>query len=364
MAFSAGDTALGWSFAVRVIKVSPEGDIIWLVDCPNTYDWTVNSLCATPDGGALIVGSKFSQTGGLGEGFAIRVNSEGVPLWTTLLNTYFQTYPYHVELQNKAGNSFLVSGAAGSAIWAAWLDTAGNVTKERVFWQDPAHGQFSSASAQQAPDGKIVVSASTLGSGLHWYLGKYDTSAVVVWGAAHSGTCVTPFINSAGHILLGCATTAFDTSYFKKYRGEDGTQLSSLVLANGTAVPKHIYAAVWTENDSAVFAGYALTDRNNYRTDFYFVKMAQVGNPYITAVPALVAEKQPIALYPNPATNYFKISSANPGVITLFNAAGQNVLQQSVQPSEYVDISGLPQGLYMYRFVTSKAVSSGKVVRE
>ena len=351
-------------WALRLLKITPAGQVRWQLDFPNTVNWFATDICTMPDGGALIIGSKDSQTGGLEDGYALRVDSNGSELWRQFFNPSILTYPHHAEVLNGTGNGFLISGTAGARVWAAWLDSSGIVHKQHIYWQDPANTQLYNAGVMQSPDGNLVAmgSNSASGSALAWYLGKFDSLNSNVWGRIQFGGCSNMYVNTEGQIML--AFYNGNGNVFKKY-ATDGQEAGSVILSNDLNHPKSIKSCAWSNSDSAVFAGGVDTDRNNYRSDFYFVKMAHVGNPYITAVPAIVAEAaQPLSLYPNPATNYFKISSANPGIITLFNAAGQNVLQQSVQPSEQVSISGLPQGLYMYRFVTSKGVSSGKVVRE
>ena len=349
--------------AIRVHKLNTMGQLRWQADYPNTTGWTADAMCSLPDGGALIIGSKNSQTGGISDGFALRLDSNGTELWRQFFNPSILTYVRHAEVLNGTSNSFLISGNAGARIWAAWLDSNGIVHKQHIYWQDTANTQLFNAGVMQSPDGNLVAWGKNSSQNYPaWYLGKYDSLGTDIWGSQKSGGCDAVYVNSAGQTLLECYNNS--GTIFRKYN-PDGFILDTLVLTSNTVNFKAILSVAWSNSDSAVFAGVVQTDRNNYRYDFYFVKMAHVGNPYITAVPALVAEAaQPLSLYPNPATTYFKISSANPGIITLFNAAGQNVLQQSVQPSEHVTISGLPQGLYMYRFVTSKGVSSGKVVRE
>jgi hypothetical protein len=68
---------------------------------------------------------------------------------------------------------------------------------------------------------------------------------------------------------------------------------------------------------------------------------------------------------PNPTANRFTIPGVGrEGVLSLINASGQVVRQESFVPGAEVDISALPKGLYLFRLVSEGAVTQGKVVRE
>ena len=61
-----------------------------------------------------------------------------------------------------------------------------------------------------------------------------------------------------------------------------------------------------------------------------------------------------VAVYPNPATDWLYLKYDNTRSITLeiFNLSGQRVLQhQHMAPKESIEISHLPTGLYLLRFV-------------
>jgi hypothetical protein len=62
-----------------------------------------------------------------------------------------------------------------------------------------------------------------------------------------------------------------------------------------------------------------------------------------------------IQVYPNPASNYLRISNAGPVFdVAIFNTLGQHIL--SVQNQEQIDIGSLKDGLYFIR-VSSRDVS-------
>ena len=61
-----------------------------------------------------------------------------------------------------------------------------------------------------------------------------------------------------------------------------------------------------------------------------------------------------VAVYPNPATDwlYFKYDNTRKITLEIFNLSGQRVLQhQHMAPKEGIEISHLPSGLYLLRFV-------------
>ncbi len=75
-----------------------------------------------------------------------------------------------------------------------------------------------------------------------------------------------------------------------------------------------------------------------------------------------------VAVYPNPATDWLYLKYDNTRKITLeiFNLSGQRVLQhQHMAPKESIEISQLPAGLYLLRFVDELGnVATEKIIVE
>ena len=347
-ALSAADTVLNFN-TLRLMKITPSGQVRWQIDFPNTVNWLANDICVLPDGGCLITGGKDSQTGGLEDGYALRLDSNGTELWRQFFNPSILTYVRHAEVLNGTSNSFLISGNAGARIWAAWLDSNGVVHKQHIYWQDLANTQLSSAGLKQAPGGNVVAWGSNSNyPNNQWYLGRFDTTDANIWERIQYGNCINPYVNTEGKVMLDVYNSSGIN--FRKY-SVNGTILDTLVLSNNLTHPRGFNSAAWSNSDSAVFAGTVDTDNNNYRSDFYFVKMAGVGNGYVSAVPRLVSEEAVrVSLYPNPAATSFRIGGLRvPQSVQLYNLNGQKVYELTAMPDTDIDVQGLPPGLYIVR---------------
>ncbi|MES2388747.1 MAG: hypothetical protein V4543_12170 [Bacteroidota bacterium] len=344
---------------LRIYKISPEGQIRWQSDCSNTETFLVlTDLCICPDGGALVVGCANPLRSGTGitDGLALRIDAAGNELWRKHIAPGTQTYLYHAELQNHRKNSFLVSGTASPYIYGVWLDSLGNTSGDRLYWADPRGTFFWHAAVQQTPDDNLLVYGSNAKErGSLYYLGKYTPGGRRLWADTFAGTCISPFINSAGNILLN--TQDADGHAVKKI-SSDGYILNTTLLTNNVNSARVITCAAWTNDDSAVFAGnssgiYPLGDQ------YYFAKMAGVGNPYITAASAFVSERQDMTVFPNPASVETSISynvpqnSGRALISVLEMATGRLIAQYPVENRQgrlSVSTEALVPGIYMLRF--------------
>ncbi len=73
----------------------------------------------------------------------------------------------------------------------------------------------------------------------------------------------------------------------------------------------------------------------------------------------------PAAVYPNPTTGKFKVRTGGGAVISLYNAQGQRVyLRQTPEAAAQVDISSLPDGLYIMRVEEGDALHTVRVVKK
>lgn len=97
---------------------------------------------------------------------------------------------------------------------------------------------------------------------------------------------------------------------------------------------------------------------------FYFVSLCANGNGNKTGDNVLVNSKtvllpQPVstvreqeeafsaAIYPNPTSDYFTVELPDRGTITLFDANGRKVYESALEKAAVLDVSRLPEGLYM-----------------
>lgn len=77
-------------------------------------------------------------------------------------------------------------------------------------------------------------------------------------------------------------------------------------------------------------------------------------------------EMKELSVYPNPASDYIQVSS-NSNItndeIQLFNQLGELVIHQKVLEKAFIDVSFLEKGMYIYKILKNKTVSStGKLI--
>jgi Secretion system C-terminal sorting domain len=356
-------------YTARLYKLSSLGQMQWSVDYDSSKNYLLYDVCATADGGALLIGAKDNINPNYEDGFAIRVDPNGNELWRKTFSPSILTYLYHAEILNGYSDRFLISGAAGQYIWAAWLDQHGNMLTQKFFFQDPRNYGLQNCQVLQSPDSSYVTIGFHAGSSNirdtsnYWYLGKYSIFGTKKWGKLEGGGINSAFVNTAGQVLVSF-NNLDGKQIFRKY-SKQGVILDTLIISSNIVAQKTITCAAWSDGDSAVFAGDVNSGRPNF-LDFYFVKMSGVGNQYIAAAkPSIVSEGgNNLSLYPNPAKDMVTIQSTGEGSFMLYNASGQVVLQEVVAQGSQVSLAHLPSGLYMYRFTTHKGASTGKVVRE
>lgn len=72
-----------------------------------------------------------------------------------------------------------------------------------------------------------------------------------------------------------------------------------------------------------------------------------------------------LKIYPNPSSGTIRVSSENPGVLTVYSITGQVLSEIQVQKNEHeVKLEGYKPGIYLYVFNTGSSTSSGKLLIE
>ena len=71
------------------------------------------------------------------------------------------------------------------------------------------------------------------------------------------------------------------------------------------------------------------------------------------------------AIYPNPTTGMVHIKGTEPGQINVFNAFGQLLISQTANGNEQeiIDISNLPNGLYLIEIIGQKDVATKQIIK-
>ena len=163
-----------------VIKTNPNGSILWQKEFGGESSEFVTDVKALSDGGAIVVGSTYSQTGfGSGnqggansnDGFVLRLDANGNTLWVRLYGgSGFEFFSSILPLPNggfvMAGRSSSNDGDVGNAFgdgdgWLLKIDQNGDIIWSKVFG-DQKHQYFEYIGFGQ---GNTLVAAGTRNEG-------------------------------------------------------------------------------------------------------------------------------------------------------------------------------------------------------
>ena len=83
-----------------------------------------------------------------------------------------------------------------------------------------------------------------------------------------------------------------------------------------------------------------------------------------TGIISLPAISECLQIYPNPSFGVITIKPSIQGNVYIMNISGKQLLEQSIyEPNSTIDVSALPSGLYLVKFVGGKGVQVGKFVK-
>jgi len=113
--------------------------------------------------------------------------------------------------------------------------------------------------------------------------------------------------------------------------------------------------------------GINYTDKDGYYLDSVFYAGADTSTFYVVRTPVNIVETDYIAsprqIFPNPARSQFTVTNTQNASLHLYNMVGQEVLHtQSTDENTIINVSTLPQGLYVLKVVKDGAVKMYKVV--
>jgi len=116
-----------------------------------------------------------------------------------------------------------------------------------------------------------------------------------------------------------------------------------------------------------VITGIFYTAKDGYYSDSVFYAGSDTSTFYVVRTPVNIVETDYNAslqtIFPNPARSQFTVTHTENASLQLYNMVGQEVLHtQSTDENTIINVSTLPQGLYMLKVVKDGAVKMYKVV--
>ena len=304
------------------------------------------------------------------------VDTSGVVLWSKVVKDHpTSNFCHHIEPTPQ--KTFIMSGTAGSRIWAMEFDSNGTELRRQTFYQALSRDIYSESAVQQAPDGRLIVSGYYSGSTVSFYLASHDGwSTRKFWGGEQGGYIPKPTILDDGSVAFNDLRRL--QSFFTKIDKDSSLQWSTPLPYSSNFTGVRLKDLVFNQDSSTTAVGYYSDLRNSFAEDYFVARISGVGVPYDPTTPVAtrpqLGSRGGISIWPQPASHanggtlHFS-GFAGPATLALFKLTGQQVLPvpgtagtTALLPRQPVPIGHLPPGLYVYRLVAKDRVWTGKVV--
>ena len=314
-----------------VIKLDKSGTLEWQKAMGGNYLDQLRSIAQTSDGNYLVGGVSNS-----GLGFEKNQKSEGE-------------------------NDF----------WLMKLDPKGN-----LIWQQTYGGKGDDQlyTVIQTKDKNYIIAGNTNGAtpkgnspqGSDFLLLKLDESGAVLWEKLYSnGTddVLTNLVKNKDETLLLCGYSRGNSK--KKTEGTESYKVikidnngEELWRKNVDKKGKNVLnKAIETRDGGYVLAG---TNSDSVTSDFWVVKLKDLNKPEVV--------KATVELYPNPATSYTNVIIGfdyTSGTASLYDLAGRQLQSFAITSRTVpVDLSGLPEGIYIINIATNNGKEGIKVIKQ
>jgi hypothetical protein len=361
-----------------LVKFGINGDVIWehIYGMPDRYEIPQRVVQTTDDGFAM-VGQAMMGIGSSehGDVYLIRTDTNGEQLWE---RTYGGLqYDAGLDLLQTSDGGFLLLGWTYSYgegqrdFYLIKTDSLGNQQWQETYGGDGVEG---GQSIMELADGNylLIGGGSPDGVDSHGRLYKVAPDGAMIWTENYSmqnGNSLFTSVELSDGSLVSTGLTTADGEgnagwliktdregqelWQRKYNKNEHTDL--------------FYSILHTEDGGFLLSGVARNSETN-SPDAWLLKVDSVGCTYadcLVGVDELNNSKVVADVWPNPASQFINIAWQRQGEaeIRLIDMSGKEVLrEQSFEQQEAIDVSGLPNGLYVLQLVQGEVSSSLRVV--
>jgi hypothetical protein len=382
-----------------VIKLNNNGTLEWQKTLGGTGEDVAKSVQQTLDGGYVLAGWSYSNDGDAvgNTGFhfwVVKLNNFGILEWQNSFGGSSGEMAHSIVQTSDGGyiltgetysNDGDVSGSHGdSEFWVVKLTNLGEIVWQKTLGGCCIEQAFSIV---QTNDGGYIVAGTT---GSHnsgqvsggygffdcWVV-KLNSFGIIQWqkalggNAEDYGRCIQQ-TNDDGYIVLG-STYSTDGDVTENDGGVDFWVVkldgSGQILWEKTlgGSDTEIGSTIQQTSDGGyILAGYTHSSDGDVMgfhgsRDGWIVKLSPESSPTFSP------ETQALEIYPNPAQQSItlKITSQQPTLfINIIDFSGQELSRQTISNGQNVDVSNLPNGLYLVTATTTFGkVFSGKFLK-
>ena len=183
VAGSTDSFGAGWT-DYWILKLRPNGSIEWQKTFgEDQYDYAY-SIQQTTDGGFIVAGDKYFFTGGIRDGWILKLNSNGSIEWQKTYGSEDSEWAHSIQQTTDRG--YIVAGQRGVDAWILKLRPNGSIEWQKTY---EGEGRFSVESIQQTIDGGFIVTGHPGGNvGLSdaWIL-KLNSDGSIDWQKTYGG---------------------------------------------------------------------------------------------------------------------------------------------------------------------------------
>tara|TARA_B100000575_G_scaffold213144_1_gene173939 strand:- start:108 stop:1403 length:1296 start_codon:yes stop_codon:yes gene_type:complete len=271
---------------VYLIKTDGSGNEQWSQTFGGTTNDVGHSVQQTNDGGYIITGQTYQDTGSNGKIFLIKTDENGNEEWSQTFDNY--SIGFDVKQTNDGG--YIITGHTDFSsigvgdIYLIKTDGSGNEQWSQTFG---AMDIDTSYSVQQTTDGGFIITGETYSFGGmgddYCYLIKTDENGNEQWSQTFDNNSIGLDVkqaNDGGYIITGSIAGSADTGYFVGdlyliKTDENGEEQWSQTFG-GTGVDVG-YSVQQTTDGGYIITGWTTTS-DFFGRDVYLIKTDGNGN--------------------------------------------------------------------------------------
>jgi len=290
-----------------LLKVDPQGEMIWETVLGGTKNDVAYSLLALDDGDYLVVGSTASYGSGIDDLWVLKTNSNGDILWNITVGG--TKHDLGREIISTSDDGYVVIGETGSYgagwndVWLVKLDQDGSVS-----WNMTYGGSMNDIgkSVRETGDGFILAGISeSFGSDLtQGYMIHVDLKGELVWEQTYGGASddyleSVELLPGVGYIATGftSSTGTGESDVWLFSTSSEGDLIDETFY--GGSMRDRMYEIVPTSDDGYILVGFTWSFGSTGNGYLIKITMEEPGSEP-EAEPEEITEPEPEETAPEP----------------------------------------------------------------
>ncbi|MGX7667602.1 T9SS type A sorting domain-containing protein [Flavobacterium pedocola] len=383
-----------------ILKLDTNGTLLWEKSLGGSFNDYAGEIQETNDGGLILTGYSSSTNGdvtgnhGDYDYWVVKLNAAGGIVWQKPLGGSLLDQAFSIKQTTDGG--YIVAGAKRSSngdatlnygsddCWIVKLDASGNLIWQKSFG---GTGQEFAYSIIQATDGGYVFAGFSTQAGgdvtvnhggRDCWIVKLDSSGTLVWQHSLGGSAdeiATEIIPTQdGNYLVSAYSTSSNGDLSHNNGLNDFWVLK--ISTSGTVIwqknlggsgSDQAYAIEQAADGGIVVAGSSSSNNgdasgNHGSTDFWLVKLAAEN------LSTSEFETKQTIIYPNPASNFIKITGANMAsdfTFKIVDVTGKIVQKGFSKSDNPITIENLANGTYLLQMEAENGIkTSAKFIKK